>query len=171
LVGYLYFRFWDALAMTYTYEPGRTEGLGLLTGGPLSFNFWVGEILLGTVVPMVLLLKKRTRSMPLWRMVAMALVVGGVIAYRWDTNLSGFLVVLSYLPGQPAVTYTSYFPSLIEFMAGFGVVAYGVLAVSLGVRYLNIVDHSPVLELEHVENHVDETSHDFEISDAIPATD
>jgi Ni/Fe-hydrogenase subunit HybB-like protein len=171
LVGYLYFRFWDALAMTYTYEPGRTEGLGLLTGGPLSFNFWVGEILLGTIVPMVLLLKKRTRSMPLWRMVAMALVVGGVIAYRWDTNLSGFLVVLSYLPGQPAVTYTSYFPSLIEFMAGFGVVAYGVLAVSLGVRYLNIVDHSPVLELEHVENHVDETSHDFEISDAIPATD
>jgi menaquinone reductase, integral membrane subunit len=171
LVGYLYFRFWDALAMTYTYEPGRTEGLGLLTGGPLSFNFWVGEILLGTVVPMVLLLKKSTRSMPLWRMVAMALVVGGVIAYRWDTNLSGFLVVLSYLPGQPAITYTKYFPSLIEFMAGFGVVAYGVLAVSLGVRYLNIVDHSQVHELEYVEKHVDETSHDFEIADAIPASD
>ncbi len=27
LVFYLYFRFWDALAMTYTYQPGRTEGL------------------------------------------------------------------------------------------------------------------------------------------------
>lgn len=26
LVGYLYFRFWDVLAMTYTYQPGRTEG-------------------------------------------------------------------------------------------------------------------------------------------------
>ncbi|RPI26897.1 MAG: hypothetical protein EHM70_18440, partial [Chloroflexota bacterium] len=33
LVVYLYFRFWDALAMTYTYEPGRTEGLRMLTRG------------------------------------------------------------------------------------------------------------------------------------------
>jgi Ni/Fe-hydrogenase subunit HybB-like protein len=125
LVGYLYFRFWDALAMTYTYEPGRTEGLNLLTKGPLSFNFWVGEIILGIIVPMILLLKSRTRNMPLWRMLALILVVGGVVAYRWDTNLSGFLVVLSYLPGQIAVTYTKYVPSLIEFMVGFGVVAYG----------------------------------------------
>ncbi len=51
LVGYLYFRFWDAFAMTYTYEPGRTEGLRFLTGGPLSFNFWVLEVLLGAMVP------------------------------------------------------------------------------------------------------------------------
>jgi len=167
LVGYLYFRFWDALAMTYTYEPGRTEGLGLLTRGPLSFNFWVGEILLGTIVPMVLLLKKSTRSIPIWRMLAMALVVGGVVAYRWDTNLSGFLVVLSYLPGQPAITYTKYFPSLIEFMAGFGVIAYGVLAVSLGVRYLNVVDHSDIHEAKQVE----EVSHDFEIAEALTASD
>ena len=116
--GYLYFRFWDALAMTYTYEPGRTEGLHLLTGGALSFNFWVGEILLGTVVPIILLLNKRTRSLPLWRMLAMVLVVGGVVAYRWDTNLSGLLIYLSYLPGEPAVAYTAYHPSLIEFLAG-----------------------------------------------------
>ncbi len=61
LVVYLYFRFWDALSMTYTYEPGRTEGLQMLTGGALSFNFWIGEILLGAVIPIILLLNKRTR--------------------------------------------------------------------------------------------------------------
>ena len=150
LVGYLYFRFWDTLSMTYTYEPGRTEGLKLLTSGPLSFNFWIGEILLGIIVPMILLLNSRTRNMPFWRMLAMLLVVGGVVAYRWDTNLSGFLVVLSYLPGQPAVTYTKYVPSLIEFLAGFGVIAYGIMAVSLGVRYLKVVDHSDDYEEETV---------------------
>jgi Ni/Fe-hydrogenase subunit HybB-like protein len=80
-------------------------------------------------------------------------------------------VVLSYLPGQPAVTYTRYFPSLIEFMAGFGVVAYGVLAVSLGVRYLNIVDHSEVHETNHVVELTGEQSHDFEIAKAFPAAD
>ena len=150
LVGYLYFRFWDALSMTYTYEPGRTEGLKLLTSGPLSFNFWVGEMLLGIVTPMILLLNNKTRALPFWRMLALALVVGGVVAYRWDTNLVGFLVVLSYLPGLPAVTYTSYTPSLIEFMAGGGVIAYGLLAVSLGVRYLKVVDHDELHEEEHI---------------------
>ena len=45
LVIYLYFRFWYAFSMTYTYEPGRSEGLTLLTKGPLAFNFWAGEIL------------------------------------------------------------------------------------------------------------------------------
>jgi Ni/Fe-hydrogenase subunit HybB-like protein len=141
LVVYLYFRFWDALSMTYTYEPGRTEGLKLLTGGPLSFNFWIGEMLLGAVVPIILLLNKRTRALPLWRMLALALVVGGVVAYRWDTNLSGLLIILSYLPGEPAVAYTAYRPSLIEFLAGAGIISYGLLVFSLGVRYLKVVDH------------------------------
>lgn len=141
LVLYLYFRFWDALSMTYTYEPGRTEGLHLLTGGTLAFNFWVGEILLGIVVPMVLLINKRTRSLPFWRMLALLLVVGGVAAYRWDTNISGLLIILSYLPGEPNITYTAYRPSLIEFLAGGGIVSYGLLAFSLGVRYLKVVSH------------------------------
>jgi Ni/Fe-hydrogenase subunit HybB-like protein len=141
LVLYLYFRFWDALSMTYTYEPGRTEGLHLLTGGTLAFNFWVGEILLGIVVPMVLLINRRTRSLPFWRMLALLLVVGGVAAYRWDTNISGLMIILSYLPGQPTITYTAYRPSLIEFLAGGGIVSYGLLAFSLGVRYLKVVSH------------------------------
>jgi Ni/Fe-hydrogenase subunit HybB-like protein len=163
LVGYLYFRFWDTLSMTYTYEPGRTEGLKLLTSGPLSFNFWVGEMLLGILVPMILLLNNKTRALPFWRMLALALVVGGVVAYRWDTNLVGFLVVLSYLPGVPAVSYTSYTPSLIEFLAGGGVVAYGFLAVSLGVRYLKVVDHDELHEEEH--------AHQAKLVEAVTAGD
>lgn len=153
LVAYLYFRFWDALAMTYTYEPGRTEGLHLLTGGALSFNFWVGEILLGTLAPIILLINKRTRSLPLWRMLAMVLVVGGVVAYRWDTNLSGLLIYLSYLPGEPAMAYAAYHPSLIEFLAGGGIVSFGLLAFSLGVRYLRLVDHN-VVKAKEVESKI-----------------
>jgi Ni/Fe-hydrogenase subunit HybB-like protein len=141
LVGYLYFRFWDALAQHYTYDPGRTEGFALLTGGPLSFNFWILEMLLGTLVPMVMLLYPYTRKHPFWRMVALGLVVIGVVAYRWDTNLSGLLVVMPYLRGQQTVAYVSYSPSLIELLAGSGVIAYGLLAFSLGVRYLNVVNH------------------------------
>jgi molybdopterin-containing oxidoreductase family membrane subunit len=144
LVVYLYFRFWDALAMTYTYEPGRTEGLNLLTGGPLSFNFWVVELFLGILVPMLLLLMKRTRAIPFWRMLALALVVCGVAAYRWDTNLSGLLIVMSYMPGEPTVAYTAYHPALIEYLTGAGILSFGLLSFSLGVRYLKVVDHRAV---------------------------
>lgn len=141
LVAYAYFRFWDVFAQHYTYDPGRTEGLELLTAGPLSFNFWVLEMLLGAVVPMVMLLLSYTRQHPFWRMLALALVVIGVIAYRWDTNLSGLMVVMSYIPGDQSIAYASYTPSIIEILAGAGIIAYGLLAFSLGVRYLNVVDH------------------------------
>lgn len=146
LVGYLYFRFWDAFSMTYTYDPGRTEGLAFLTRGQLSFNFWIGEIILGTVIPIILLLNARTRRQPILRMFALTLVVGGVVAYRWDTNISGLLMQLSYLPQELTTLYTTYFPSLIELLAGAGVVAYGALAVTLGIRYLNIIHHPTVAE-------------------------
>jgi menaquinone reductase, integral membrane subunit len=142
LVGYLYFRFWDALAMTYTYTPGRTEGLAMLTSGQLAFNFWVGEIALGAVIPIIILLTPRLRQMPLARMFALAGVVGGVIAYRWDVNVGGLLLHLRYLPNDITPVYSSYVPSPIEFIAGAGVVAYGILAITLAVRYLRLVDHS-----------------------------
>jgi molybdopterin-containing oxidoreductase family membrane subunit len=143
LVVYAYFRFWDALSMTYTYLPGRTEGLRLLTHGAFAFNFWVGEMLLGAVAPAVVLLVPHLRRVSGLRLAALALVVGGVVAFRWDTNLVGQLVSLSYLPGDIAARYTSYVPSLVEFVSGLGIVAYGVLAFTLGVRYLKVVDYSP----------------------------
>jgi Ni/Fe-hydrogenase subunit HybB-like protein len=146
MVVYLYFRFWDALSMTYTYQAGRTEGLALVTGGTLSFNFWFGEILLGAVIPIILLLNKKTRLNPVLRMIALLLIAGGVVAYRWDTNLSGLLVFVSYLPGELSVSYTSYRPSLVEWMAGLGIISYGLMLFSLGVRYLRVVDHRPVHE-------------------------
>ena len=141
LVAYLYFRFWDVWSQNYTYEPGRTEGMHLLISGTLSFNFWIGEMILGTVIPMILLLTPYTRKHPFWRTLALGLVVGGVVAFRWDTNLAGLLVVISYLPGQAVISYTDYMPSFVEFITGAGVIAFGLLSFSLGVRYLKVVDH------------------------------
>lgn len=157
LVAYLFFRFWETLSMTYTYYPGRTEGLELLTSGPLSFNFWVGEMLMGILAPMILLVWKKTRLNPFWRMLALAMVVGGLIAYRWDTNLSGLLTVVSYMPGAPSVGYTSYSPSLIEYVSGLGIISYGALALSLGIRYFRVVDHRLVTEEAQVIEQAGET--------------
>ena len=148
LIGYFYFRAWDTLATTYTYDPGRSEGLRLMTTGTLAFNFWVGEMLLGTLVPMVLLLYGPTRINRFWRMTALFLVAAGVVAFRWDTNIAGQLMLMSYLPGQAEISYTNYFPSLVEFLSGAAIIAYGLTTFSLGVKYLRVVDHS-LVEREH----------------------
>jgi Ni/Fe-hydrogenase subunit HybB-like protein len=141
LIGYFYFRAWDALSMSYTYDPGRSEGLRLMTTGPLAFNFWIFEMLLGMIVPMILLLYAPTRMNRFWRMTALFFVATGVVAFRWDVNISGLLVVMPYVPGQ-AIAYTSYRPSIIETLAGSAIIAYGLAAFSLGVKYLRVVDHS-----------------------------
>lgn len=151
LVGYIYFRFWDALSMTYTYEPGRTEALQLLTRGQLAFNFWVGEILLGAVVPAVILLVPRLRRVLVLQTAALVLIIGGVVAYRWDVNMAGQLVILTYLPQGIKAVYTQYFPSLVEIASGAGIVAYGAMAVTLAVRYLNLVDHRQAGTAEALE--------------------
>jgi len=141
MLGFLYFRFWDWLSQTYTYEPGRTEAFEILTKGTLSFNFWFGEMIFGALLPTVILLYRPLRSAPFWRMLALAMIVGGVVAMRFDTNLVGLLTVISYLPGQTTVTYASYTPSLVEWVTGLGIIAYGLFAFSLGVKYLRVVDH------------------------------
>src|SRR6266498_1433672 len=147
LIGYFYFRAWDALATTYTYDPGRSEGLHFLTKGPMAFNFWFVEMLFGMIVPMFLLLYKPTRMNRFWRMLALFLVAAGIVAFRWDTNITGQLVLMSYVPGA-AITYTSYRPSLIEILSGAAIIAYGLTAFSLGVKYLRVVDHT-LVETEH----------------------
>jgi molybdopterin-containing oxidoreductase family membrane subunit len=152
LVLYLYLRFWDVLAMSYTYEPGRSEGLNMLTRGPLAFNFWTGEMLLGIIVPMIILLSARLRRQPRLNMLAMILVVGGLVAYRWDVNLVGQLVVAGALPQDIIPRYTQYIPSLVEFMVAVGVIAYAFLAFSFGVRYLKVVDHGTAEEYEVTES-------------------
>jgi molybdopterin-containing oxidoreductase family membrane subunit len=146
LVAYLYMRFWDMFAMTYTPQPGRLEGLSLLTAGPLSFNLWFGEILVGALVPIILLLNGKLSKHKALRLLALLLVVGGVEAYRWDTNMVGKMIVQR--PFESAPMYAQYFPSMIEFAAGAGIIAFGLLLFTLGVQYLRVVDHRP--QLEHI---------------------
>jgi Ni/Fe-hydrogenase subunit HybB-like protein len=155
LIGYFYFRFWDVLSQTYTYDPGRTEGLLYLTKGPFAFNFWVVEMLFGILIPMILLLYRPTRTNRFWRMAALLMVAVGVVAFRWDTNMTGQLVMMPFITGMP-ITYTSYRPSLVEILTGAAIIAYGLTALSIGVKYLRVVDHT-LVEEAHEKVHVEST--------------
>jgi hypothetical protein len=63
--------------------------------------------------------------------------------------MTGFMVVMPYIPHR-AIAYANYIPSLIEIMTGAAIIAYGLTAFSLGVKYLRVVDHS-LIEEEHAK--------------------
>ncbi len=150
LLIYFALRVWDLLVVSNTSAPGRDEGLVLLTQGSLAFNFWVLEFGLGMIVPIIILLNNRLRRQDRLTMLALTLIVVGLVAYRWDTNMVGQLVTFAYQPQLAVPLYTSYTPSLAEWLVGLGVVAYGVLAFTLAVRYLNLVNHEMKPEPEPV---------------------
>ncbi len=139
-------RWWDLMSMPVGYEAGKTEALHILTRGRLAFNFWWLEIVLGMLVPAILLLIPYFRRNERLRLIALALIAMGVVAFRWDTNLVGQLVVFGTVPGSDIPLFTNYTPSLVEILTGVGVIAYGLLAITFGVRYLNVIDHGKVVE-------------------------
>lgn len=139
-------RWWDLMSMPVDYVPAKTEALYILTRGRLAFNFWGLEIVLGMLLPAIILLTPRLRRVPRVRLLALGLIAVGVVAFRWNTNLVGQLVVFGTVPGSEVPLFTHYTPSLIEILTGTGVIAYGLLAITFGVRYFNVIDHGEVVE-------------------------
>jgi molybdopterin-containing oxidoreductase family membrane subunit len=84
LLVYLYMRFWDYLAMDYSYLPGRAESMELLTGGVLAPNFWIGEIFLGGVIPLLILFNDKLRKQDGALVMAGLLMALALIVNRWD---------------------------------------------------------------------------------------
>ena len=113
-------------------EAGRIAAASLLSG-PLSTNFWVFEIIIGLVIPMLILVGSGMKSVQAMSTAALMVLVGQFFN-RYDLVVAGQLVpVLQGLKDMP--TYFSYTPSLAEFMVtlgGLGVTGAGFL---LGERF------------------------------------
>ncbi len=148
LVVYLYMRLWDIFAMSYTHLPGRTEGLEMLSGGPLTVPFWVGEILLGGIVPAVWLLIPRLRERPATLPWASFLAVAGLVITRWDVNLSSMFIRVGYLPGQPLAPLPAYRPTWVEWATTAAILAYALLAYTWSLHLFPLFAPHPETEGE-----------------------
>ncbi|MGC8873698.1 MAG: NrfD/PsrC family molybdoenzyme membrane anchor subunit [Chloroflexia bacterium] len=144
LAVYLYIRLWDLLAMAYTHLPGRVEGLELLTRGPLSPTFWLGEMLLGGLVPVLLLLVPRLREQPWALGVGCGLAAIGLVCARWDVNLSALLVHVGYVPGELVGALTTYRPTWVEWVTTLAILAHALLGFTLAVQFLPLFGAEPV---------------------------
>ena len=140
-LGYLYIKLWDWAATSYySQAPGTADALSRLQATtPYTTTFWWLEIVLGLIVPAILLLYQGFRRNDRLVMLALGLIVMGVVVNRWNVTLSGLIAPPQWSPGELGnILVATYTPSLIEILVSIGILGYGLLAFTLGAKYLPI---------------------------------
>lgn len=139
LLAYGYIKFWDMAAVTYYGStPGVSKAFTLLNQQtPFNFSFWVGEVLLGILVPAIFFLVPRFHRSPLFAVLGAISAMVGIIINRWNVTVGGLFVPLSYTPGTlyqlpPGV----YWPSAYEWGVGILIIGYSLTVLTLAVKFL-----------------------------------
>lgn len=130
----LFFTSWKMIAGVTGNPPGKYAAMMTLVNGPYALNFWMGEILLGMVLPFALILAVRGGNM---RVIFAASVAGmiGIFFMRYDLVIVGQLV--PHYHGMGLVDYPelfTYAPKLHEWMVTVGGIAFCLLLFLVGER-------------------------------------
>ena len=139
LLVYAYIKFWDLAAVVYYgRNPTVSQALNMLnTQTPYNFAFWVGEIVVGILIPAILFLAPRYNRRPVMLVFGALMATFGILVNRWNVTVSGLFVPLSYSPG---VLYElpagRYFPNLPEWGIAIGILGYALTMLTLGVLFL-----------------------------------
>ena len=154
----LYFVVVQHMTSLYFTKFHAVEAFILRDGGSLTTLFWVGQIVIGCVVPLVILLsslgKQRT-----WIMIACGLVILGGVVQMYVTIIGAQAYPLDMFPGLSEKSsffdgeIHTYTPSMPELFLGLGGVAIALLATTFAVKVLRLLpaslDDASVAKLEH----------------------
>jgi len=152
----LYFVIAYHITNLYGTENHGVERFLLLDGGVYTRVFWIVQIGLGSLLPLVLLYSAAGRSR-LWIGVACGLVIIGGLAQMYVIIIGGQAYPMELFPGKEYSSsfydgvVASYTPSLPEFVLGIGGVALALAATVVGTRVLRFLPVS--LADEQVDPH------------------
>ena len=128
----------EYLVASYGGVPGHVEGLKLMFAGPFWWVFWVWQLALGTLVPIVILSSRR-RTNAYWVAGAAGLIAVGFIGLRLNIVVPALAVEeidgLTDAIDSTRIS-TSYFPALGEWLLTAGVVGLGLLVFGVGEKFL-----------------------------------
>ncbi len=131
--------FFDKL--THIYFPAR-EGVLFLFSGPYWWLFWIFQIGMGIVFPLIVLFNPKTNKSVKWVLAACASVVIGVFGERAAIVIPGAAQVQQLYPGEIQGQWgmAGAFPiTLWETLLTIGTLAFVALLFVLGLRYLEIL--------------------------------
>ncbi len=140
----LYFVAMHHLTNAYFARNLAFERFALLEGGVYTAAFWLGQVVLGGVVPLVLIYAPAfsgRRS----TLAASLLVIVGALAGLYALVIAGQAYPLEILPGRIVSSsfmdgqIAPYTPSLPELLLGVGGIAAAFLITTIGVRVLPFI--------------------------------
>lgn len=141
----LYFVVVYHLTNLYFTKHHEIERFILLEGGIYTTLFWLGQVLLGGVLPLLLLRHPRIGELPTRLLTACALVVLGGFAQMYVTIIGGQAFPITLFPGYQVSSsffdgvVSAYTPTLPEWLLGFGGVAVVGLIVMSVVKVMGFL--------------------------------
>ncbi|MCL4471487.1 MAG: NrfD/PsrC family molybdoenzyme membrane anchor subunit [Sulfuricella sp.] len=124
----------------------------LLDGGIYTKLFWIGQILIGSILPLFLLFTTKKCSTVVF---ASLLVILGAFAQLYVFIIGGQAFPLNLFPGMEATSsffdsgIHSYSPSLPEFLLGLGGLAAAVLITVIAAKVLNFMPKEDYSQAAH----------------------
>jgi molybdopterin-containing oxidoreductase family membrane subunit len=132
----------------YIAQKAGVENFILFDGGIYTQLFWVGQILLGSLLPLSLIFcRKLTSNRAALLLAALFTIVGG-FAQLYVILIGGQAYPLSLFPGAEVSSdyfdgvINSYAPTIWELMLGLGGVALALTLVTIGVKVLRFLPDS-----------------------------
>ena len=145
LAATLYFVAVQHLTNLYIAERQGVERFLLADGGVYTWLFWVGQVVLGSLVPMALVFAPATAGSRSAAALAAVLAVCGGIAQIYVIIIAGQAYPMVLVPGMEVAGsvldsgIAAYAPSVYEIALGLGGVGLAFLMVALAVKALPIL--------------------------------
>lgn len=148
VAGSLYFTAVHILADLYATEHHGVMRFILLDGGAFTVMFWLGQVLIGGILPMILIWYPGTAGSRPAAGLACVLVVLGGLAQMFVTIVGGLAYPQVLFPGMKVSSafhdgvINSYTPSAPEVILGLGGVAIALVMVTIAIKFLRFLPES-----------------------------
>jgi molybdopterin-containing oxidoreductase family membrane subunit len=151
IISVLYFTLLQHVTNLYAAEHIGIERFILLDGGIYTLLFWLGQVVVGGIIPLFMVFRDSGEDPQKYRnslKLASVLVILGGFAQLYVIVIGGQAYPLELFPGMTVSSgfhdgvVNSYIPSLPEFGLGVGGVAMAVFIVLLGIKVLRFLPAS-----------------------------
>jgi molybdopterin-containing oxidoreductase family membrane subunit len=155
----LYFTVVLHLTNMYFAKQWEFERFLLLDGGIYTAMFWLGQIVIGGLVPLLLIFSPNSVKSPALIVLAALLVIIGGHAQMYVTIIGGQAFPLSLFPGHEVSSsffdgiVNSYTPSIWEFMLAIGGLATAFLLTTVAVRVFKFLPEDDPSKLHSGTSH------------------
>ena len=148
IASVLYFVVVYHLTNLYATEHHQIEKFLLLDGGIYTTLFWVGQILIGGLIPLALIYMPQTQNCRKTLVAVCSMVILGGLAQVYIIVIGGQAFPLELFPGMEVSSsffdgeVSKYCPSIWEMLLGVAGVAIALLLVTVGVAVLDFLPDS-----------------------------